>query len=245
MSLTKSDIKLVRSLKNKEGRAEHGLFVCEGRKLTGELLKSPFKVRRIFSVGGDANAPGVDVETVTKSEIERLSLLKTPTDILALVEIPEWQESPAGGLSIVLDGVQDPGNLGTIIRIADWFGIGTVYCSPDSADCFNPKVVQATMGSITRVKVLYRDPAELLAGTGLPVYGTFLDGDDIYDTELASEGFIVMGSEGRGISDDVGAYVTRKLFIPPFPPGSRTGESLNVAAATALVCAEFRRRAKT
>ena len=166
--------------------------------------------------------------------MERLSLLKTPSNSLALVEIPRC------------DDVQNPGNLGTIIRLADWFGITDIVCSEASADCFNPKVVQATMGAILRVRVHYTDLAALLskaAALGLPVCGTFLEGANIYETELKPAGIVVMGNEGRGITDAVARTVTQKLFIPPWPADRRGSESLNVAIATGIVCGEFRRQA--
>ena len=224
--MTKADIQLVRALADKRGRTEHGLFVAEGEKLIGELRASHLSVRRIFSLEGVFNGP--EVETVAPRDMERLSLLKTPSNSLAL------------------DDVQNPGNLGTIIRLADWFGITDIVCSEASADCFNPKVVQATMGAILRVRVHYTDLAALLskaAALGLPVCGTFLEGANIYETELKPAGIVVMGNEGRGITDAVARTVTQKLFIPPWPADRRGSESLNVAMATGIVCGEFRRQA--
>ena len=177
--MTKADIQLVRALADKRGRTEHGLFVAEGEKLIGELRTSHLSVRRIFSLEGVFNGP--EVETVAPRDMERLSLLKTPSNSLALVEIPRCDLKPErlrGRLTLALDDVQNPGNLGTIVRLADWFGIGHVVCSPGTADCFNPKVVQATMGAITRVKVHYTDLAAFLgsvAERNRPVYGTFLE----------------------------------------------------------------------
>ena len=226
--MTKADIQLVRALADKRGRTEHGLFVAEGEKLIGELRASHLSVRRIFSLEGVFNGP--EVETVAPRDMERLSLLKTPSNSLALA----------------LDDVQNPGNLGTIIRLADWFGITDIVCSEASADCFNPKVVQATMGAILRVRVHYTDLAALLskaAALGLPVCGTFLEGANIYETELKPAGIVVMGNEGRGITDAVARTVTQKLFIPPWPADRRGSESLNVAMATGIVCGEFRRQA--
>jgi TrmH family RNA methyltransferase len=147
-----------------------------------------------------------------------------------------------GKLSLALDTVQDPGNLGTIIRIADWFGIEHVLCSKETVEVYNPKVVQATMGALARVSVHYVDLVEVLKETSLPVYGTFLEGEDIYGEALSAEGVIVMGNEGNGVSEEVKKLVSRKLYIPNFPKGRETSESLNVAVATAITCAEFRRR---
>ena len=228
--MTKADIQLVRALADKRGRTEHGLFVAEGEKLIGELRTSHLSVRRIFSLEGVFNGP--EVETVAPRDMERLSLLKTPSNSLALVEIPRCD--------------LNPGNLGTIVRLADWFGITDIVCSEASADCFNPKVVQATMGAILRVRVHYTDLAALLskaAALGLPVCGTFLEGANIYETELKPAGIVVMGNEGRGITDAVARTVTQKLFIPPWPADRRGSESLNVAMATGIVCGEFRRQA--
>ena len=244
--MTRSEIQLVRSLSDKRGRSEHGLFVAEGAKLIGELRRSDLRIRRIFATEGLFEGP--EVECVTEKEMERLSLLKTPSNSLALVEIPRYRLDAAHvgqRLTLALDDVQNPGNLGTIIRLADWFGIGEILCSPATADCFNPKVVQATMGAILRVRVHYVELAPLLAqaaARGVPVYGTFLEGENLYDTQLGRGGIIVMGNEGRGISGACAASVTRKLFIPPYPTDRHGSESLNVAVATAVICAEFRRR---
>lgn len=244
--MTKAEIRLVRALADKRGREEHGLFVAEGAKLVAELRASHLRVQRIFAREGLFAGP--EVETVTPQEMERLSLLKTPSDALALVEIPRRRLDPAalaGRLTLALDDVQNPGNMGTIIRLADWFGITDIVCSESTADCFNPKVVQATMGAILRVRVHYTDLARLLAeapALGLPVYGTFLEGDDLYRTELTAGGILLMGNEGRGVSAEAARSVTRKLFIPPYPADRRSSESLNVAMATGIVCAEFRRR---
>lgn len=187
-------------------------------------------------------------EVISHKEMERISFLKTPSDMLALVEIPRYRLSVrelSDTLSLALDGVQDPGNMGTILRLADWFGMRDVICSETTADCFNPKVVQATMGAIARVRVHYVPLARWLGevrAAGIPVYGTFLDGEPIYDAALSPGGVIVMGSEGQGVSPEVAELVSRRLFIPPFPVGEPTSESLNVATATAIVCSEFRRR---
>ena len=247
--MTKAEIQLVRSLADKRSRTEHGLFVAEGHKFIGELCTSALRVRKIFALEGLFE--GGEVETVSSREMERLSLLKTPSDSLALVEIPRCDLKPErlrGRLTLALDDVQNPGNLGTIIRLADWFGITDIVCSEASADCFNPKVVQATMGAILRVRVHYTDLGGFLrqaADAGLPVCGTFLEGENIYGASLPEAGIVVMGNEGRGISDAAAATVTRKLFIPPYPAGRRGSESLNVAMATGIVCAEFRRQAST
>ena len=202
--MTKAEIQLVRALADKRGRTEHGLFVAEGEKLIGELRGSHLKVRKIFALEGVFAGP--EVETVAPRDMERLSLLKTAANSLAIVETPRYaldMRSLAGRLTLALDDVQNPGNLGTIVRLADWFGIADIICSEASADCFNPKVVQATMGAILRVRVHYTDLGAFLhdaGAAGLPVYGTFLEGENIYGTTLTEEGVVVMGNEGRGIS---------------------------------------------
>lgn len=244
--MTKAEIQLVRALADKRGRTEQGLFVAEGEKLVGELRTSHLRVRKIFALEGLFE--GEEVECVTARDMERLSLLKTRSNSLAIVEIPHYRLDAAalsGRLTLALDDIQNPGNLGTIIRLADWFGIGDIVCSSGTADCFNPKVVQATMGAILRVRVHYTDLPRFLAeaaGRGTPVYGTFLEGDNIYDAPLTRGGIVVMGNEGRGVTPETARTVTRKLFIPPFPADRHGSESLNVAMATGIVCAEFRRR---
>ena len=244
--ITKAEIQLVRSLSDKRNREEQGLFVAEGEKLISEIRSSKLRIRRIYALEGLFR--GEEVEVVTPKELERMTQLKTANNSLALVEIPHHQlriDDLKGRLSLALDQVQNPGNLGTIIRLADWFGIEHILCSKDSADCFNPKVVQATMGAILRVKVHYVDlPAQLREArqAALPIYGTFLEGENIYKSELKGEGILVMGNEGRGISKECAEAVTHKLLIPPYPADQRTSESLNVAMATGIVCSEFRRR---
>lgn len=244
--VTKADISLVRSLADKKTRAERGLFVVEGRKLVSEALASPLPVCRVFGTEEYSAVEGCEV--VGRREIERMSSLKTPQGVLALVKIPHYEipEMPGRELTLALDGVQDPGNLGTIMRIADWFGIGDIICSADTADCFGPKTVQASMGAVFRVRVHYTELPLLLsrsAEDGIPVYGTFLDGENIYDAGIdGGRGVVVLGSEGNGIRPEVAACVTQKLHIPPYPRGETTAESLNVGVAAAIVCSEFRRR---
>ncbi len=246
--ITKAEIRQVRALADKRGRTETGLFVAEGEKLVGELRASHLRVERIYALEGSFS--GREVTPVSPKEMERLSLLKTPTKALALVGIPRYALRPdrlAGRLVLALDDVGNPGNMGTIIRLADWFGIEDVVCSAASADCFNPKVVQATMGAILRVKVHYTDLPHFLSGAaaaGMPVYGTFLEGTPLGEAPLTPDGILLMGNEGHGISDACAAYVSRKLFIPPYPPGRRGSESLNVAMAAGIVCHEFRSRTK-
>ena len=239
--LSKNQIKLIKSLESKKFRKREGLFVAEGPKVVGDLLRAGYQPHAIFST-----EPRPDAELITDDELHRISFLQHPQEVLAVFHIPTPQESsnfhlPAD-ICLALDGVQDPGNVGTIIRIADWFGITHIYCSPDTADVYNPKVVQATMGSLAHVQITYCDLVPLLRGAAVPVYGTLLDGQDIYQQPLSREGVIVMGNEGNGISPEVRQLVSHKLLIPNFNKNAETAESLNVAIATAITCSEFRRR---
>ena len=185
---------------------------------------------------------------VSSKEMERLSQLKTASQCVAIVEKPRWKMpavADAKRLSLALDGVQNPGNMGTIIRLADWFGVEDIFCSEECADCFNPKVVQATMGAILRVRVHYVDLAALLqrtAAEGTPIYGTMLDGENLYDSEFEPRGVIVMGNEGQGVSKACQQHLSHRLLIPAYPADRQGSESLNVAIATGIICAEFRRR---
>lgn len=241
--LSKNQLKLVRSLELKKNRKKEGLFVAEGPKVVGDLLRAGYVPHSIFKVQGSGFKVQGSSFLVTDDELRKLSFLQHPQEVLALFEIPQSQKLTAKSqqLAIALDGIQDPGNLGTIIRIADWFGITTIYCSEDTADCYNPKVVQATMGSLAHIDIVYTDLEALLRQYDGPIYGTLLDGQNIYQQELSSEGIIVMGNEGNGISPAIRQLVTHKLLIPNYNPSSETAESLNVAIATAITCAEFRR----
>ena len=237
--ISKNQIKYVRQLEQKKFRNREGLFVAEGTKVVGDLLKR-YQPHAIFATPAwIAENSQSSITSVTDDELRRLSFQQHPQQVLALFPIPNRVPSKLGSLSIALDGVQDPGNLGTIIRIADWFGISDIICSEDTVDAWNPKVVQATMGSIARVNIIYTDLQELISKAQVPVYGTLLDGQDIYTQELSKEGIIVMGNEGNGISAPIRKLINRKLLIPQFHEGP---ESLNVAIATAITCSEFRRR---
>ena len=245
----KNTIKWVHSLEMKKNRKREHLFVAEGPKVVGDLL-AHCRPRAVFATAewnGRASLPSyVTPETVSDDELRRLSFLQHPQQVIAVLEMDDdvsISVSPER-LSLVLDGVQDPGNLGTIIRIADWFGIDNIVCSPDTADAYNPKVVQATMGSLARVNVSYTPLLPFLTSlpADMPIYGTLLDGSDIYASELSSRGIIIMGNEGNGISSEVRALVSKPLLIPNFRQGGDCAESLNVAVATAITCAEFCRR---
>lgn len=248
--LSKARIKWIKSLEMRKYRLQHNAFVAEGPKLVGELLpySAPLYVaatREWLAQNGRLLKAGTEVDEVSKEELERASLLRTPQSVLAVMPIPVRTfdvSALSHQLVIALDSVQDPGNMGTILRIADWFGIHKVLCSEGTADVYNPKCVQSCMGALARVEVYYCNLPDVLSQVQLPIYGTFLDGTDIYREELSQEGIIVMGNEGNGISKAVGKLVNRRLYIPNYPKGSLTTESLNVAVATGIVCAEFRRR---
>ena len=243
--ISKNQLKYIRQLEQKKYRRREGCFVAEGTKVVGDLLQR-YRPEAVFATA-DWQAPaGITPQLVTDDELRRISFLQHPQQVLALFPLPtlNYKLSTINlKLTLALDGVQDPGNLGTIIRIADWFGISTIICSEDTVDAWNPKVVQATMGSIARVNIIYINLPEFLDSlpADFPVYGTFLDGDNIYTQELTREGLIIMGNEGNGISDAVRAKVNRRLLIPDFHQGE-TADSLNVAIATAITCSEFRRR---
>ena len=252
MSVSKSNIKLVRSLQQKKFRDERGLFVAEGRKCVEELSKA-FERVMLF----------VEGENATAQEIAQMSSLRTPQGVIGVFrkrEVGSQQDPPRPslrreGVIVALDGVQDPGNLGTIIRTCDWFGVSRLVCSHDTADCYNPKVVQATMGALARVQVEYVDLVSWLEEiknlnsqpSTLPIYGTLLNGRNLYEDGAIADrqqGVIIMGNEGNGISEAVRRYITHPLLIPPYPADAETSESLNVAIATAITLAEFRRRVR-
>lgn len=250
--ISKNRIKYVRSLEMKKYRKAEGVFVAEGHKLVGDLLGAfPCVYVAATQEWMDSHVHelnGVEMDVVTDEELRRVSLMETPQQVLAVFRqrIDEVDVNRVVGeqLCLALDDVQNPGNVGTIIRLADWFGIEHIFCSRGCADLYNPKTVQATMGAMARVQVHEVDLPQMLSSLpkGTPVYGTFLDGDNLYDKSLENRGLIIMGNEGKGVSADVEAHVTERLYIPNYPAGRETSESLNVAIATAIVCAEFRRR---
>lgn len=241
MTLTAAEIKFIKSLAQKKFRDSSGLFVAEGEKLVAEALASRFRVEKVFRK-----------DEIGEAAMARITGLSSPSPALALVHRPDdlsEAKVPEKGLFLALDGIRDPGNLGTILRVADWFGIEAVFCSEDTVDCFNPKVVQATMGAIFRVRIHYTDIPALckgVIGRSGKVYGTFLDGENFYARELSNgqdaPSVIVIGNEANGISKQTAACVTDRLYIPPFPADDAGSESLNAAVATAITVAEFRRR---
>ena len=247
--LSKNKIKFIRSLEMKKFRNESACFLAEGNKLVADILPF-FECECLIAKASWLAAQG-DIRTkelivAEENDLEKASLLKTPQDVLAVFRQPQYSldnEALENELSLVLDGIQDPGNMGTIIRLADWFGIKRLVCSPDTADVYNPKTVQATMGAIARVKVFYTSLPDWISEIkNIPVYGAFLEGKNIYKESLSPSGLIVMGNEGKGISPSVEKLITGKLFIPNYPPEAESTESLNVAVATAIVCSEFRRK---
>ena len=250
--LSKNKIKYIHSLELKKNRKEERAFVAEGHKLVGDLL-GHFPCRLLLATRPwlDSHRYAAADETieVTPEELARASLLKSPQDVLAVFGQPDYPMTPhvvRQSLCLALDDVQDPGNLGTIIRVADWFGIEHIFCSQGTVDVYNPKTIQATMGALARVKLHYCHLPSLIASLeDVPVYGTFLDGDNLYGKTLTDHGLIVMGNEGNGVSAEVSAHINERLYIPNYPAQRETSESLNVAMATGIVCAEFRRRATT
>lgn len=252
--ISKNKIKYIRSLELKKNRNKEGKFVAEGHKVVDDLLalqSADLIVATPEWLRGKQIAPATEVIEVNDEELRKVSFLQHPQQVLAIFKQATHQPEHISDivsekLCIALDGVQDPGNLGTIIRIADWFGIEDIYCSPETADVYNPKVVQATMGSIARVKVYYTNLLQMMDSLpdSTPIYGTLLDGDNIYQQTLENHGIIVMGNEGKGISPELAKKVNHRLLIPNFPEGRPTADSLNVAIATAITCSEFRRQSK-
>ena len=249
MPISKNKIKFIRSLEQKKVRREERVFLAEGPKLTADLL-GHFRCRYLAAtddwLASHNTIEADEIDTATIDET-RASLLKTPQDVIAIFDQREEKTDITvieKQLCLALDDVQDPGNLGTIIRIADWFGIEHIFCSTNTVDVYSPKVVQATMGALSRVHLHYVSLTELIGklNKNVPIYGTLLDGTNIYTQELSTTGLIVMGNEGNGITAEVRQLINRKLYIPNYPEGRDTSESLNVAIATAVTCAEFRRR---
>jgi len=261
LTLTKNIIKEIRALEQRRGRREQQSWLAEGNRMVGDLLAArAFTCRRLIATEAwwsehpQYASLATECYLVSRAEMERASLLQAPQEVMAVFALPTPDASllspdasrltPHSSLQILLDEVQDPGNLGTIIRTADWFGVRQIYCSPGTADCFNPKVVQATMSALARVRLHYFETREevtaWLRQQHCPIYGTFLEGTDIYNTPLASDAILVMGNEGRGVSDEVAALVTDKLLIPDFAEDGAHVESLNVAIATAICLSEIK-----
>lgn len=238
--LSKSQFKLINSLSRKKYRDRHGLFMAEGKKVITELLDSDLRLHSLYTTEDIFEVNAQQLILVDSVELKKVSQLTTPQIALALFEIPRQRKPAASGLQLALDGIRDPGNFGTIIRLCDWFGITDLICSLDTVDCYNPKVVQSSMGSLARVEVTYTDLSEFLAGCERPVFGTFMDGVNVYKQPLGEEGVVVMGNEANGISEAIEKHVSNRIGIPQFGTAGKT-ESLNVATATAIILSEFRR----
>ncbi len=239
--VSKSQIKLIKSLSQKKHRTKNQLFFVEGRKGINEQLNSGFKLHSLFTSEDIFSAPANKTFFISNSELSKISALKTPQTALAIFKFPKEKEVKEEGLILALDGIRDPGNLGTIIRLCDWFGIEDLLCSRDTVDCYNPKVVQATMGSIARINILYVDLSEFLKSRqDLPLFGAFMDGENVYKQDLPKKGILVLGNEANGISVEIEQLLHRKLAIPRFGKFQKT-ESLNVATATAILLSEFKR----
>lgn len=244
MPLTANQIKFIHSLKLKKNRSAHRLFIAEGEKIVRELLGSTFRIRNIYATQPESfAAENATIERVSEKELSRISALSTSNKVLAVVEMPSLNFDSSTALTelvLAVESINDPGNLGTLIRIADWFGIRHIICSPDTVEVYNPKTIQASMGSIARVQLHYLDLPSLFSSykSGeAPVYGALLEGASIYESKKGDSGFLLFGSESHGISDELLPHITQKLMIP------RIGgaESLNVAVAAGIFCAEFRR----
>lgn len=239
--VSKNQIKLITSLQQKKYRKQEQLFFAEGVKVVEELLQSNFALQDLFTTKEDFLSVSKNkVHAISEAELKKISALSTPNTCLAVFKIPKTKEIVQNGLILALDDVRDPGNLGTIIRLCDWFGVETLFCSEESVDVYNPKVVQATMGSISRVNVVYGNLESFLKTTELPIFGTFMDGKNIYQEQLPNEGVIIMGNEANGISASIEKLVSQRIAIPRFGNLQLT-ESLNVATATAIILSEFKR----
>ncbi|HZX59317.1 MAG TPA: RNA methyltransferase [Mucilaginibacter sp.] len=245
--LSKSQLNLLKSLQHKKFRRERGFFLAEGHKSIAEFVNSAYSIEAVYHTSAfDSKvlklSQKINLCEISVTDLEKISSLKTPQDAIAQIRIPEWpllqQNDLKVRFSLVLDGIQDPGNMGTIIRIADWFGIVHIICSEDTVDIYNPKVVQASMGSLARVMVHYTDLSQFLTEIKLPVYGALLDGENIYETNFGNEGLLLMGNEGNGIRPEIQKLITKAVTIPRIGKA----ESLNVAIATALFCSESARK---
>ncbi|MBI9066456.1 MAG: RNA methyltransferase [Salinivirgaceae bacterium] len=250
--LSNNTIKFIKSLDKKKFRTEHNCFIVEGEKMVLELLQSnKFKIKEVFTTDStlQSNYINQKISLIAEKELNRISSLKTPNKHLALVEIPKSEPTTDyffSDLSLVLDNIQDPGNFGTIIRTASWFGIKTIYCSRDTVEAYNTKVIQSTMGAIFNINIIYTELIPLLQkakNDKVSIYGTLLKGENIYNAELSKKALVIMGNESKGVSKELEKYIDKAILIPNFPENTRNIESLNVGVACAIVCSEFRRRA--
>ena len=240
MSISKNQLKTITSLSQKKYRQQHNLFVAEGIKVVRELLQSSLELVKLYATDDFVIDDISKLEKISPKDLQKISNLKTPNKVLGIFKIPDEKPLQEKGLILALDTINDPGNLGTIIRLCDWFGITQLICSKETVDCYNPKVVQSSMGSLTRVSIKYIDLKSFLKETNLPIYIADMDGENVYKTDLPKEAILVMGNEANGVSDEIKGLVKNKISIPRFGSLQET-ESLNVATATAILLSEFRR----
>jgi len=238
--VVKSQIKLIKSLQQKKYRIQNGMFIVEGKKTVQELLDSPFEAYKVFTTELSVVSAKSDIiEIVSMAQLKQMSGLKSPNKVIGVFYFPKQEVAISDEWTLVLDDIQDPGNMGTIIRLCDWFGIQNLVCSNNTVDCYNPKVLQASMGSIARVNIVYADLESFLKKSKLPILGAFMSGDPVYKVKLPETGILIMGNEANGISKKIEALISSKIAIPQF--GKKTTESLNVATATAILLNEVRR----
>ena len=241
MSISKNQLKLITSLSQKKYRQKHNLFIAEGVKVLNELLNSTFEIETLFCTDDfEATISEKKVVRISETELKKVSTLKSPNKALGIFKIPKEKALQNSGLTIALDAINDPGNLGTIIRLCDWFGITQLVCSKDTVDCYNQKVVQASMGSLTRVSIHYTDLENYITKSNLDTFIADMDGENVYKTKLPKEGILIMGNEANGVSEEIKSLLQYKISIPRFGETQET-ESLNVATATAILLSEFKR----
>jgi TrmH family RNA methyltransferase len=240
MSLSKKQLKLITSLQQKKYRTNYGLFIAEGTKVVDEFLNSNFELDQLFYVESKGYETYANATQISEIELKKISLLKTPNNVLAIFKIPTEEKILKEGFILALDEINDPGNLGTIIRLCDWFGVDQLVCSKNTTDCYNAKVVQASMGSLTRVSIVYTDLLSYLKSTELPKFATLMDGENVYKIKLPKQAILVMGNEANGISENILKVLDNAISIPRFGAIQQT-ESLNVATATAILLSEFKR----
>tara|TARA_B110000240_G_C13339706_1_gene384954 strand:+ start:43 stop:774 length:732 start_codon:yes stop_codon:yes gene_type:complete len=241
MSISKNQLKLITSLSQKKYRQKHHLFIAEGVKVIHELLNSTFKIEILFCTDDFETTISNDkIVRVSENELKKISTLKSPNKTLGIFKIPEEKPIQSSGLIVALDAINDPGNLGTIIRLCDWFGISQLICSKDTVDCYNQKVVQASMGSLTRITIHYTHLQNYLTESKLPSFIADMNGKNVYKTSLPKEGILIMGNEANGVSEDIKNLIQHKISIPRYGETQET-ESLNVATATAILLSEFKR----
>lgn len=240
MSLSKKQLKVITSLQQKKYRSKYGLFIAEGTKVVNEFLNSPFELNQLFCIS-DTSYKEIDkITLISDLELKKTSSLKTPNNVVALFKIPLENSLKKDGFIVVLDEINDPGNLGTIIRLCDWFGVDQLVCSKNTVDCFNPKVVMASMGSLNRVSIVYTNLETYLQESTLPKYATLMDGENVYKSKLPKNAILVMGNEANGISPSILKLLNYAVSIPRFGKTQQT-ESLNVATATSILLSEFKR----